>query len=62
MFVIRPTLAFIFAALLLGRFPLESGPLAGLRAELATAHPQARLVAQARRGVELFRNDTKSIR
>lgn len=61
MFVIRAALAFAFTALLLGRFPLETGPLAGLRAELAAAHPQTRLAAQARRGVALFRNETKAI-
>jgi hypothetical protein len=62
MFVIRATLAFAFAALLLGRFPLETGPLAGLRAELAAAHPQERLKAQAARGAALFRNETKTFR
>jgi hypothetical protein len=62
MFLVRAATAFAFAALLLGRFPLETRPLGGLRAELAAAHPQARLAAQARQGLTLFRNETKSFR
>ena len=62
MFLIRAAMAFAFAALLLGRFPLETAPLEGLRAELTAAHPQTRLAAQAKREAVLFRNETESFR
>jgi len=57
MIIIRALTAFAFAAFLLGRLPLETAPLNGLKAELAAAQPQARLKSQLS---TLFRNETNS--
>jgi hypothetical protein len=55
--------AFAFAAIVMGRFPQESAPVAGLRAQLALAAPQARLAGQLARtfaaGRQVFRDGTR---